>query len=63
MEVTRSIMIISTESVKTHFSDAPEDFAKKIRETMEELGMKNAFVSVVDCPKLDSYDYGNLKGE
>ena len=63
MEVTRNIMIISTENVKTHSSDAPEEYAKAIRETMEELGMKNVFVSVVDCPKLASHEYGNMKGE
>lgn len=50
MEATRSIMIISTERIDIDKNDSPEEYAKKIKETMEEIGMKDCCVSVVDAP-------------
>lgn len=50
MEATRSIMIICTERIDTEKSISPEEYAKKVKETMDEIGMKDCCVSVVEAP-------------
>ena len=61
MEAIRSIMIISTEKINVENSESPEEYAKIVRETMTELGMKDCYVSVIDAPI--AYGYVASKGE
>jgi len=61
MEATRSIMIISTERIDTEKTFSPEEYAKSVKETMDAIGMKDCYVSVVDAPI--GYGYLEKKGE
>ena len=69
MEATRSIMIVSTERIDTEKATSPEEYAKKVKETMDEIGMKDCCVSVVDAPLAFGYEvrkgvcgFGSMEG-
>ncbi len=61
MEAVRGVMILSTEKINVESDVSPEEYAKSVRETMTELGMKDCYVSVIDTPVV--YGYVSSKGE